>query len=96
MHFWPRITKIHQRAWWTSNWSLGCVRPFYRLGAAKMSLRNYRKVYKTPRHTFEKERLDEECKIVGEYGLRCKREVYRVNTMLTKVRLFNTVLEFHL
>jgi len=40
--------------------------------------------------------LDEECKIVGEYGLRCKREVYRVNTMLTKVRLFNTALEFHL
>nr|WCZ58426.1 40S ribosomal protein S9 [Paratrimastix eleionoma] len=48
--------------------------------------RNYRKVYGTPRRPFEKERLDEECKICGEYGLRCKREVWRMEKMLVGIR----------
>ncbi|KAJ4459055.1 putative 40S ribosomal protein S9-2 [Paratrimastix pyriformis] len=48
--------------------------------------RNFRKTFKGPRHPFEKERLDDECKIVGEYGLRCKREVYRIEVMLSKIR----------
>ena len=33
------------------------------------------KTYQPPRRPFEKERLDQEMKIVGEYGLRNKREV---------------------
>ncbi len=30
--------------------------------------RNFGKVYKSPRRPFEKERLDKEMKLVGEYG----------------------------
>ena len=48
--------------------------------------RNYGKTFKKPRRPFEKERLDVELKTVGEYGLRNKRELWRVQFALNKLR----------
>lgn len=45
-----------------------------------------RKKYKTPRHPWRTEILQEELKLLGEYGLRNKRELWRYKTMLSKIR----------
>lgn len=47
---------------------------------------NYKKTSKTPRKPFDKERLSNELKLVGTYGLKNKREVWRVQLTLAKLR----------
>ena len=47
---------------------------------------NYRKTSKTPRKPFDSQRLINELKIVGAYGLRNKREVWRIQLTLAKLR----------
>ena len=44
------------------------------------------KTAKKPKRPFEKERLYNELKLVGTYGLRNKREVLRVQLVLAKIR----------
>ena len=47
---------------------------------------NYKKTSKTPRKPFDKDRLINELKIVGAYGLKNKREMWRVQLTLAKLR----------
>ncbi len=49
-------------------------------------MRRLRKKYKTPRKPFERDRLIEEIKLVGYYGLRNKRELWRAKTLLSEFR----------
>jgi len=45
-----------------------------------------RKSYETPRHPWRSDQLAVELRLVGEYGLRNKRELWRYKTMLSEVR----------
>ena len=48
--------------------------------------RNPGKVARPPRRPFEKERLDNEMKLIGEFGLKNKREVWRTQLTLARIR----------
>jgi small subunit ribosomal protein S4 len=45
-----------------------------------------RKQYETPSHPWKADRLAAELQLVGEYGLRNKRELWRAQTILRKIR----------
>jgi small subunit ribosomal protein S4 len=45
-----------------------------------------RKSYATPRHPWRSDQLEVELRLLGEYGLRNKRELWRYKTMLSEVR----------
>jgi len=49
-------------------------------------LRNFSKTSRGPRRPYEKERLDNELRLCGEYGLKSKREIWRTRLALSKVR----------
>ncbi|EIW71646.1 40S ribosomal protein S9-A [Tremella mesenterica] len=48
--------------------------------------RKQSKTYKVPRRPYEAARLDAELKLAGEYGLRNKREIWRIQLTLSKIR----------
>merc|ERR1712072_1685329 len=52
----------------------------------RYQLRNFSKTSKRPRRSYDKERLDAELKLIGNYGLKNKREIWRVGLVLSKVR----------
>ena len=48
--------------------------------------RNHSKVTRNPKRPYEKERLDSELLLVGQFGLKNKREVWRVQYVLARIR----------
>lgn len=48
--------------------------------------RNYSKTMKTPKRPYEKERIDSELLLIGTYGLKNKREIWRVQYTLARIR----------
>ncbi len=48
--------------------------------------RKPKKTYATPRHPWRKEQLEEELRLLGEFGLRNKRELRHNETMLSEIR----------
>lgn len=50
------------------------------------SYRNHSTTFHTPKQAFNKETLDSEISICGQYGLKNKREVWRVQLTLAQIR----------
>lgn len=45
-----------------------------------------RKTWEGPKHPWKKDRLMEEMELLGKYGLRNKREIWKARTLLAKIR----------
>jgi len=45
-----------------------------------------KKKYSTPRHPWEKERIDVEKTLMKQYGLTNKKEIWRINSLLSKFK----------
>lgn len=50
------------------------------------SYRVHTKTSNRPRQLFDRDRQDKEIKLAGEYGLKCKREIWRIQLILAKLR----------
>ncbi|MBD3187344.1 30S ribosomal protein S4 [Candidatus Bathyarchaeota archaeon] len=48
--------------------------------------RRLKKKFKSPNKLWDKTRLEEELRLIGEYGLRNKREIWRHKTYLSRIR----------
>lgn len=49
-------------------------------------IRRYKKKILTPGHPYDKDRIERELPLVGEYGLRNKKELWKARTLLSKAR----------
>lgn len=56
------------------------------LSTNNRSPRTYSKTASTPNRPYESARLDAELKLDGEFGLKNKREIYRIGLQLSKIR----------
>ncbi len=45
-----------------------------------------RKKYETPRHPWIKTQIEDELRLIGDYGLRNKRELWRYRTEISRIR----------
>lgn len=45
-----------------------------------------RKKYETPRHPWRRAQIQDELKLIGDYGLRNKRELWRYRTEISRIR----------
>ncbi|PIU75958.1 30S ribosomal protein S4 [Candidatus Pacearchaeota archaeon CG06_land_8_20_14_3_00_35_12] len=49
-------------------------------------MRRQHKKYRKPKNSFDKERIEEEKKIVQKYGLKNKREIWKADAFIDKIR----------